>query len=283
VARRTPLTSDHAFLLNPDPRGHSGAAVSVDVVVLTVREGRLCVLLVRRGTPPLEGSWALPGGFVGRREDLDAAARRELADRTGLAPGAAHLEQLASYGDPDRDPRMRVVSVAYLALVPGRPRPDAVRTDAVQARFWPVTDLSTADAGRSADPVTGDGGPSTDRDAAALAFDHDRILADAVERARSKLEYTSLAVTFLEQPFTLADLRRVYEAVWGRPLHPANFRRKVLSTPGLVVPTGEERATGRGWADLYTAGPTRPLHPALLRPGPDLRPDPAGPTRPGPG
>ena len=87
-----------------------------------------------------------------------------------------------------------------------------------------------------------------------MAFDHGRILADAVERARSKLEYTSLAASLLEQPFTIADLRRVYEAVWGVSLHPANFRRKVLATDGFVVRTGEERATGRGWAELYARG-----------------------------
>ncbi|HEY9475530.1 MAG TPA: NUDIX domain-containing protein, partial [Mycobacteriales bacterium] len=183
------------------------------------------------------------------------AARRELAEEAGLhtathtAPG--HLEQLRSYGTPERDPRMRVVSVAYLALIPDPPRPVA-GTDAAEARFWPVEDLEGEASG-----------------APALAFDHDQILADAVERARAKLEYTNLAATFLEEPFTVADLRRVYEAVWGQTLHAANFRRKVLSTPGFVVPTGEERATGRGWAELYRRGTTTTLHPAILRPTTD--------------
>jgi 8-oxo-dGTP diphosphatase len=236
---------EHAFLATYDPYAFPPVAVTVDLVVLTVRQGQLSVLLVRRGTHPYRGKWALPGGFVGAGEDLGAAARRELTEETGLDTHA-HLEQLASYGSPDRDPRMRVVSVAYLALAADLPRP-APGTDAADARFWPVADL-------------------TDRDGPALAFDHDRILRDAIDRARAKLEYTSLATTFLDDPFTIADLRRVYEAVWGVELHPANFRRKVLSTPGFVVPTGEERSTGRGWAELYTRGTTTQLHPALLRP-----------------
>jgi 8-oxo-dGTP diphosphatase len=236
------------FLSGYDPREFPPVAVTVDIVILTVRHGELGVLLVRRGVHPYRGRWALPGGFVGPAEDLDAAASRELAEETGLAP-RAHLEQLGSYGNPRRDPRMRVVSVAYLALMPDLPLP-AAGTDAADARFW---------------PVTGPGFPST------LAFDHERILTDAVERARAKLEYTSLATTFLDEPFTIADLRRVYETVWGVHLHPANFRRKVLATPGFVTPTGDKRPTGRGWAELYTRGTTTVLHPAILRPDNNAR------------
>ncbi|HEY6594524.1 MAG TPA: NUDIX hydrolase [Asanoa sp.] len=231
------------FLAKYDPRAFPPVAVTADIAILTVRHGELCALLIRRGVHPYRGRWALPGGFVGPAEDLDAAARRELAEETGLE-AHAHLEQLGSYGDPGRDPRMRVVSVAYLALVPDLPLP-AAGTDAVDARFW---------------PVTGPGSPPT------LAFDHERIRTDAVERARAKLEYTSLATTFLDEPFTVADLRRVYETVWGVRLHPANFRRKVLATPGFVTPTGGKQPTGRGWADLYTRGTTTVLHPPILRP-----------------
>ncbi len=173
------------------------------------------------------------------KEDLDAAAQRELKEETGLT-GYGHLEQLRCYGNPRRDPRMRIVSVAYLAMVADLPLPVA-GTDADEARFWPVDDTP------------------------ALAFDHPHILADAVERARAELEYTSLATTFLDEPFTIADLRRVYETVWGVKLHPANFRRKVLATPGFVTPTGDKHATGRGWADLYTRGTRTQLHPAILR------------------
>lgn len=233
------------FLDAYDPRAFPPVAVTVDIVTLTVRQGRLSVLLVRRGAHPFRGYWALPGGFVTVGEDLDAAAARELTEEAGIPSASAHLEQLRSYGAPDRDPRMRVISIAYLALAPDLPRP-AAGTDADDARFFDVADLQETQ-------------PSP------LAFDHHQILTEAVERARSKLEYTALATTFLEEPFTIADLRRIYEAIWGHPLHPANFRRKVLSTPGLVTPTGDERATGRGWADLYRRGSTTTLHPALLR------------------
>jgi 8-oxo-dGTP diphosphatase len=235
---------ERQFLAAYDPHAFPPVAVTVDIVILTVRDGRLCVLLIRRGGHPFLGAWALPGGFVRPGETLDRAADRELEEETGLG-AVAHLEQLATYGDPERDPRMRVVSVAYLALVPAVPRPTA-GSDASEARLWPVAEVEPDD----------------------MAFDHGRILADAIERARSKLEYTSLAASLLEQPFTIADLRRVYEAVWGVSLHPANFRRKVLATDGFVVRTGEERATGRGWAELYSRAGTASLHPALLRPRP---------------
>jgi 8-oxo-dGTP diphosphatase len=254
--------AEQRFLAGYEPTAFPSVAVTVDVVLLTVRQGRLCVLLVRRGAHPHRGRWALPGGFVAPDEDLDGAARREMAEETGLHTPAGHLEQLRSYGAPGRDPRMRVVSVAYLALMPDLPRP-AAGTDAAEARFWPVEDVGAG--GTDGGAVAG----AVDAGQPALAFDHDQILADAAERARAKLEYTNLATTFLEEPFTVADLRRVYEAVWGRPLHAANFRRKVLSTPGFVVPTGAERATGRGWAELYRRGATTTLHPAILRPGPD--------------
>jgi len=226
--------------------GPGTAAVTVDIALLTVRQGRLAVLLVRRAGEPYRDRWALPGGFIVAGEDLDDAARRELAEETGLHAFPWHLEQLRTYGRPDRDPRMRVVSVAYLGLMPDPPAPSA-GADVAAARYWAVEDLEAAE------------GPS-------LAFDHDRVVVDAVERARAKLEYTSLATSFVEEPFTIADLRRVYEAVWGVALHPANFRRKVLSTPGLVVATGEERPTGRGWAELYRRGRTAHLHPPMLRP-----------------
>lgn len=238
--QRTEDAEERAFLAAYDPRAFPPTAVTVDIAILTVQQGQLCALLVRRGTHPYRGRWAIPGGFVGTRESLDEAARRELTEETGV-DARVHLEQLRCYGDPGRDPRMRVVSVAYLALVPDQPRPVA-GTDAAEARFWPVADVRR------------------------LAFDHDRILADAVERARTKLESTSLATTFLDEPFTIAELRRVYEAVWGVELHAANFRRKVLSTPGLVVATGDERPTGRGWAELYVRGTPTQLHPPLLRP-----------------
>lgn len=237
------------FLRRYDPTAFPPTAVTVDVVCLTIRQGQLAVLLVRRGGHPFRRRWALPGGFVIPSEDLDEAARRELSEEAGVAASAWHLEQLRTYGSPQRDPRMRVVSVAYLGLMPDLPRPVA-GTDAADARFWPVADLWTDD------------GPE-------LAFDHASIVADGVERARAKLEYTSLGTGFIEEPFTIADLRRVYEAVWSVQLHPANFRRKVLSTPGFVVPTGEDRSTGRGRAELYRRGDIAHLHPPILRRPPE--------------
>jgi 8-oxo-dGTP diphosphatase len=215
--------------------------VTVDLVVLTIRDGALHVLLVRRGVPPHEGRWALPGGFVLDHEDLDTAAARELREETGIG---GHLEQLASYGAPHRDPRGRVVSIAYLALIPGAPAPTA-GTDAAGADWHPVGALP-----------------------ARLAFDHEQILDDGVERARSKLEYTSLATAFCPPTFTVGDLRAVYEAVWGTPLDPRNFHRKATGTEGFVESTGTATTGERGRpAQLYRRGGAVTLYPPLLRQG----------------
>lgn len=226
-----------------DPADYPPFAVTVDLVVLTLRDDALHVLLVERGADPWRGRWALPGGFVRPDEGLDAAAARELAEETGVRDVPGHLEQLASYGDPDRDPRMRVVSVAYLALAPGLPEPRA-GSDAAGAAWVRVDDAL----------------------ARPLAFDHARVLADGVERARAKLEYSPLAAAFCADEFTVAELRRVYEAVWGRPLDPRNFHRKVTGVPGLLVDTGRTRAEGRGRpAALYRRGDVTTLHPPLSR------------------
>lgn len=226
-----------------DPRAFPAVAVTVDLVVLTLRGGALHVLLVDRGEEPFRGSAALPGGFVRPDESLDAAAARELSEETGLADVPGHLEQLRSYGDPGRDPRMRVVSVAYLALAPGLPEPCA-GSDAAAARWVAVAEAQ----------------------AAPLAFDHAAILADGLERARSKLEYSTLATAFCPPEFTVGDLRAVYEAVWGRPLDPRNFHRKVTGTPGLLADTGRTRAEGPGRpATVYRAGSASTVHPPLAR------------------
>ena len=223
-----------------EPRDFPPFAVTVDLVVLTVTDDRLVVLLVERGERPL--GLALPGGFVRPEEDLVDAARRELREEAGLsAPG--HLEQLGTYGTPGRDPRMRVVTVAYLVLAPDLPAPVA-GTDARSARWVPVDALPQ------------------------LAFDHDDIVRDGVERARSKLEYTPLGAAFCPPEFTVAELRRVYETVWGRPLDPRNFHRKVTGTPGFLDPTGRTTTRDGGRpAQLYRVGSLVTLYPPMLRPG----------------
>jgi 8-oxo-dGTP diphosphatase len=216
-------------------------AVAVDLVVLTVRAGRLASLLVRRGIPPFEGRLALPGGFVLPHEDLLDAATRELVEETGLALTGHHLEQLASYAAPDRDPRGRVLSVGHLALVPDLPEPQA-GSDAAASAWYPVADVAD------------------------LAFDHETILAAGVERARAKLEYTTLAAAFCPPEFTVAQLRGIYEAVWGVEIDPRNFQRKVTSTPGFLIPTEQKVSSGRGRpAQLFRRGAATSLHPPMLR------------------
>ncbi|HEU5196289.1 MAG TPA: NUDIX domain-containing protein [Methylomirabilota bacterium] len=197
--------------------------VTVDVVIFTIRESALHVLLVRRAGPPFAGRYAIPGGFVHEDESLEAAARRELVEETGVRD--VYLEQLYTFGDPGRDPRGRVVTVAYFALVAGDRALEA-GTDAAEARWCPVRELPH------------------------LAFDHDRILAYALERLRTKLEYTTVGFQLLPAKFTLAELQAVYEAILGRRLDKRNFRRKI-ELLGIVSPLREQRATGRKPARLY--------------------------------
>jgi 8-oxo-dGTP diphosphatase len=234
--------------------------VTVDVALLTVRDAKLSLLLIQRKHDPFEGHWALPGGFVDPEEAIDVAARRELQEETGVGGEGVHghLEQLGTYGDPGRDPRGRTVSVVYVAMLRNVPAVEAA-DDAADARWWPIDDLA---------PFGG---------AERLAFDHDTIVADAVERARSKLEYTPLATAFCDEPFTIGELRGVYEVVWGEQLDPADFRRAVLSTPGFVRLIGETAGAGTKGGrsdDHYGRGIARVLHPALLRPS--NRPAPEG-------
>jgi 8-oxo-dGTP diphosphatase len=266
------------FLAEYDPRAYPPIAVTVDVVALTIRDAALQVLLVRRAEPPYQGSWALPGGFVRPRpgpdrpdgpaaeEDLAETASRELAEEAGPRLRTSHLEQLGSYGAPGRDPRMRVISVAYLAFAPELPDA-AAGSDAADAQWTPVASLGLSNTTGPDSTSTVAQRPGTTR---VLAFDHALILADGLERARAKLEYTPLATAFVREPFTISELREVYETVWGERLHAGNFHRKVLSVPGFVESTGEATETGgpRGGprARLYRRGDAKLLHPALLRP-----------------
>jgi 8-oxo-dGTP diphosphatase len=220
--------------------------LAVDLVILTLRESALHVLLVKRGVRPHLGAMAVPGGFLrDRAEGIDEAARRELAEEAGLDAGALHLEQFGVYGEPGRDPRGRVVSVAYLAIAPSLPEPIA-GTDAADA-CWTPADLVLS------------GG-------VALAFDHLSIVCDGVERARAKLEHSALATAFCGQTFTISELQQVYEAVWGVRLDPRNFYRKVQGARGFLVADGPIRKTEAGRpARLFRAGPRTVLHPPILR------------------
>lgn len=192
-------------------------AVTVDLVVLAVRpevdggrDGRLRLeaVLIERGEEPFAGQLALPGGFVQVDEDVEAAAYRELEEEAGLGPADVRLEQLGAYGAPDRDPRMRTVSVAWLAF--GRvDRAPRGGSDARSAQWIPV------------DQVPGD-----------LAFDHAKILHDAVAQARARVQDVRVAASFLPERFTVSQLRRVYEAVWGTDLDQPNFQRRVLALTG---------------------------------------------------
>lgn len=219
--------------------------VAVDLVVLTLREGALSVLLIQREDEPHRGAWALPGGFIEHGEELEGAAYRVLSDEASLGSGAVHLEQVRTFGTPGRDPRGHVVSVAFMAL--GADLPDPLRgEDVADARWWSLADL---------DEIT-------------LAFDHATVLEAAIERARSKLEYTTLALTFLPEEFTISQLRGVYESVWGISLDAGNFHRKATRTDGFLEELDRHAApTGGRPARLYRAGTGTSLMPPLLRAG----------------
>jgi 8-oxo-dGTP diphosphatase len=200
------------------------ARVTVDIVIFSIRGRELHVLLVRRGVPPFEGEYAIPGGFLRRDEPLEEAARRELHEETGVRD--VYLEQLFSFGDPDRDPRGRVVTVAYYALVSSERMELAAGADAAEAEWVPMKTLPR------------------------LAFDHGRIVTYALERLRNKLEYTTVGFQLLPQKFTLTELQDVYEAILDKKLDKRNFRRKILLLR-ILKPLREKRVTGRKPAQLF--------------------------------
>jgi 8-oxo-dGTP diphosphatase len=218
-----------------DPSQFPAFAVTVDVVILTMADAKLQILLVRRGEEPFEGMWALPGGFKRPDETLDEAAKRELAGETGVE-AASPLTQFGAYGDPGRDPRMNVVTIGYRAVLRDI-GPIVAGTDAAAASLIPVDDVLNGNL--------------------ELAFDHVRIVRDAVERLRLELEYTGVATAFVGNTFTLAELRSVYEAAWGVQLDAANFRRSILAEDGWVIATGRRAQPGPSGgrpAELYRAG-----------------------------
>ncbi len=192
-------------------------SVTVDVVIFTLQGNDLQVLLVKRKIAPYPGRWAIPGGFVGLDEPLEAAARRELEEETGVRD--VYLEQLYTFGDPRRDPRGRVITVAYFALVPAPPALQA-GSDAAATRWWSMDQLPP------------------------LAFDHARILDYALTRLRYKLEYTAVGFQLLPPTFTLSELQRAYQVILGVQLDKRNFRRKILEAQ-VIEETGEYR-TGEG-------------------------------------
>jgi 8-oxo-dGTP diphosphatase len=202
-------------------------AVTVDIVLFTFQHSALQVLLIRRKHRPFARTWALPGGFVEMDEDLESAALRELSEETNIA--GAYLEQLYTFGAPDRDPRTRVISVAYFALL----SQDHVArlhvrsaSDAQETAWWDVAKLPE------------------------LAFDHARILDYALQRLRWKLEWTALGFLLLPDDFTLSELQTVYETVLTEPLDKRNFRRKILAA-GVLEETGQLREGGHRPAKLY--------------------------------
>ncbi len=212
-----------------DPSAYERPSVTVDVVILTVSERRLEVLLVRRRHWPFEDMWAIPGGFVEPNESLEDSARRELREETNVSD--VYLEQLYTFGDPGRDPRTRVITVVYYALLRGDQLHLRAGDDAADARWFPAYEH-----------------PS-------LAFDHDQILEYTRQRLRSKLEYTTIGYQLLAPSFTLSELQEVYEAILNRPLDKRNFRKKVLST-GILEQIPETRKAGQHRpAALYRFNP----------------------------
>lgn len=267
---RPPATdqTEAEFLASYTMSDYERPSVTVDLAIFTIRDGVFSVLLIERGDHPFKGNWALPGGFVNPKESTDTAAWRELGEETGVEQFSGHLEQLKTYSEPGRDPRGWVISVAHVAFAPNLPDPQ-FGDDAADARWWAVEELNL------------DGEPNPDAPAPALAFDHAEILRDAVERVRSKIEYTTLATEFVGETFTLPELLRVYKAVWGTGPDLGNFRRKVIKTAGFVDPTpnkADTTAVGGRPPLLYRKGHATTLQPAMLRPGTDPTGEPSTST-----
>lgn len=217
-----PNPEEQAFLKAYDPSQFDRPSVTVDVVILTLREGRLQVLLVKRQRHPFKGYWSLPGGFVGMEESLDQAAARVLGAKSGLEQ--VYLEQLYTFGAPKRDPRMRIISVAYYALVEA----SKVGQLGEGSQFFPLEHTPQ------------------------LAFDHAEILQMALKRIRGKLEYVPIGFELLPERFTLRQLQEVHEIILGRRLNKDSFRRKMLAS-GMLEATGElEQGTDFRPAELYT-------------------------------
>lgn len=192
-------------------------AVTTDIALFTIRDERLAVLLVRRAAEPHKDCWALPGGFVEPNECLEDGALRELAEETGVT--GVYLEQLYTFGKPDRDPRERIISVAYYALAPSELLTPVAGSDAAAVAWFDLDALP------------------------ALAFDHDEVIALAQQRLRAKLDYSTVAFGFMQPEFTLGELQKVYETIRGEALDKRNFRKHMLAL-GLLAETGTSRRVG---------------------------------------
>jgi 8-oxo-dGTP diphosphatase len=257
---------------NYDASRYKPAFTTADLAIFTIRDGALSILLVLRADEPYKDHWALPGGFldVDEDEDVEETAWRELTEETGLTRETGHLEQLKTYTRKGRDPRARITSVAHVALAPNLPDPKA-GSDAREARWWPIEDvflmLGPTGSGkmRRIYDALENGEPGLP-----LAFDHAEIILDALERVRSKFEYTTLALQFAPEQFTMSDIRRIYEAVWMQPVDLSNLTRKFLKVKDAVTPTDQKRDAGVEGGRrplLYTRGTATALQPPFMRPG----------------
>lgn len=238
------LQDEAEFLAGYDAQGYDRPSVAVDLVLMSIVDGAPAALLVRRDEHPHAGSWALPGGFVSVDEDLDSAARRVLADKAHM--DGAYVEQLYTFGALERDPRMRVISVAYFALLPADRFAAALEAD-------PALSLA-----RITMPSDGKAQAAGKHGRLSLAFDHAEILGVAMQRLRGKVDYSSIAFALLPERFTLRALQDVHEAILGQSLNKSAFRRRMLDR-GWLEPTGE-RETGASFrpAELFRFRPIIP-------------------------
>lgn len=205
---------------NEQNQKYKNPSVTVDILIFTIIQNTLNVLLVQRKYDPFQNMWAIPGGFVHIDESVDDAAKRELYEETNLSEGV-YLEQLYTFGDPMRDPRKRVITVSYFSLAPfDRLQFAKAGSDASNVKWLPVNKIEN------------------------LAFDHNKILDYALERIRTKSEYSTLPFKLLNDTFTLTELQNVYEIILERPLDKRNFRKKILSLD-ILNETGELRKEGK--------------------------------------